>query len=120
MIETYQTLHQMDLRGLGDGVRHRAPTKTLPRHAAREDEDSAVGVLLKMWQGFFEQGVVAFDVGVPALVPFVVAEGVEVIEAGEARPAGVADDDVDGVECLEREKKSLGGGDDGCLDLKSG
>lgn len=42
--------------------------------------------------------MVAFDVGIPAFVPFVITQIVQIVELGESSPARVADDDVETTE----------------------
>ena len=90
-----KTLHEMNLRRLGDTIRHTAPTKRLACDTARKDENATIRISVQSWEGLFEQGMVSFDVGVPALVPLIVRHGVEVFETGEFGETSVADDDVE-------------------------
>jgi hypothetical protein len=89
------TLDQMQLRRLGDRVRHTAPPNRAARNRARNKHHPALFIRLKSRHRARDQGFHAEDVGAPALVPLVVGEGVEVGEVGEARPAGVGDEDVE-------------------------
>lgn len=42
--------------------------------------------------------MIAFDVGIPAFVPFVITQIVQIVELGESGPSCVADDDVETTE----------------------
>lgn len=88
----------MDLRRLGHRISHRAPTKTLTRHTARDDHGTALGIRAERLQSGGEEELGPFDIGRPTLVPFVFAHGLEVREVGEFGPAGVGNDDVQPAE----------------------
>ena len=92
------TLHQMQLRSLRDRIRHTAPPQALRRNTARNNHHTPFVILLEIRHGFLHVLLRPHDLRRPAAVPFVVGHAVQVREVGEARPAGVGDDDVDAAE----------------------
>lgn len=118
-------LHEMDLCGLGHGVRHRTAPQTLPGHAAGDDHRTALGVGVERRQCRGDEEFGPHDVRRPALEPFVLAHGVQVREVGEFRPPGVGDDDVESAEggdggldaALAVGLLACVAGDDGCFDV---
>ena len=92
------TLHQMQLRSLGNAVRHARPADTAPRNRTRHQHHSPLLIRVKHRHRSRSKRFHAQNISPPAPVPLLIAQGVEVREVREARPARVGDHDVQTAE----------------------
>jgi hypothetical protein len=92
------TLHQMQLRSFRNAVRHARAADTAARNTARHKHHAALSIRFENRHCGCCERFHAEHVRFPAAVPFFIAEGVEIVEVGEARPACVCDYNVEASE----------------------